>query len=40
MCRTNEALDWVIKSMVEKSAGTKSGPPQLKDIEKAREQGM
>ena len=39
MNRTNDALDWIIQSLVEKNLSSKGGPPQLEDIEKQRREG-
>ncbi|XP_077993111.1 transient receptor potential cation channel subfamily M member-like 2 [Glandiceps talaboti] len=32
MDRTQQALDWIIKAMIENKMGAKSGPPKLKEI--------
>ena len=39
MKRTARALDWIIESMVEKGSGSKTGRPDLPDIDEVREGG-
>ena len=38
MKRTAQALDWIIKSMVEKGSGMKEGPPALEDIDRKKQE--
>ncbi len=40
MKRSARALDWIIRSMIEKGQGSKQGAPDLKDIDTMREEGQ
>ena len=37
--RTATALDWIIESMVEKGAGSRSGRPKLSNVDQLKEEG-
>ena len=39
MQRTAKALDFIVTSLVEKNMAAKSGPPNLPDVDKKREEG-